>query len=360
MIPFIKAQMAEGHKVSVACNADEDYGQLEENGIRVCPYPFKRGMHVSNLWQAIKELRRMFQRENMDLIIPHMPLAGGVSRIAAYLIPRKPRILYVSHGLPCAPGQNKFRWLFWLITEWMLGRLTDAMFVMNQYDYNLACKSRMIRNPAHIYRIPGVGVDIDRFKPAPDTNGDSFWQSFGITDRRVVLFVGRLVREKGIFEFLEAARRLRERNYAFVVIGVGPNEGMVADYIRDHHLEDTVYTLGRRNDVVEFFQRCDLFTLPTYYFEGMPVVVLEAMACGKAVIATRHRGCEDEVIDGITGYLISIKDPVQLAEKMDYLLNNDKVRLDMGRNARQRVEQYFSLDRAVKTFCDLTNTIMDQ
>ena len=86
------------------------------------------------------------------------------------------------------------------------------------------------------------------------------------------------------------------------------------------------------------------FVLPTYYFEGLPVSILEAMACGKPVIATRHRGCEDVVVDEETGFLVPIKKVTPLVEKILRLLDDEQLRTRMGQAGRERVEQYFELD----------------
>jgi len=359
LIPFIKTQSAQGYEVAVACNSTEDTSLIQKAGIKVHTYPLEESLNVKNIYLAIKDLRRIIESKKFELVIIHMPLAGGVGRIAAKLSANKPKIIYVAHGLPCAPKQNRARWLFWFVAEWFLGRITDAMLVMNTYDYELARRVRLIRRPKHIYRIPGMGVDIDKFRPDTNTNHDSFWRQFGIEGRKTIVCVARLVKEKGILDFLEAARILSARDYAFFLIGAGPLANKVKRFIKDNHLHNKVFPLGQRYDVVQFVKRCDVFVLPTYYPEGLPVSILEAMACAKPVIATNHRGCKEEVVDCVTGYLVNTRNPEQLAMKIDGLLEDETLRVEMGKAGRERVERFFSLDNALRMFCETVDAIVN-
>ena len=120
--------------------------------------------------------------------------------------------------------------------------------------------------------------------------------------------------------------------------------GKLSKIVQKNHLEDNFKLLGWRDDIYRLMDLTDIFVLPTYYFEGLPVSILEAMACGKPVIATRHRGCEDVVVDGETGFLVPIKKATALVEKILQLLDDKQSRTRMGKAGRKRVEQYFGLD----------------
>lgn len=352
MLPFLEEHKRQGHNVSVACDAEEDATAIEAIGVSVCPYYLKRGLGISNLRKAFSSLKQVLKQSDFDLIIVHMPIAGAVTRIVAKLSRcTKSKIIYVSHGLPCAPHQSKPRWLLWFIVEWILGHMTDAMFTMNKYDYDLARKTRMLSNIDCIRKIPGMGVDLEKFSANITSPFDSFWKQFGVEHKKVILCVARLVREKGIFELLQAAQLLAKKDYAFVLVGDGPDSREVSQFAMKHNL-DNVFLLGHRKDVYEFTKRCDLFVLPTYYFEGLPVTLLEAMGCSKPIISTHHRGCEDVVVDGQTGYLVDVRSPRQLADKIEAVLEDESLGVKMGAAGRKRVESCFSLEWSVKMFCD--------
>jgi glycosyltransferase involved in cell wall biosynthesis len=355
LLDFLKAQKAQGHNVAVACNVEEDASVIEANGIEVCPYEIAGNMSISNVIRAFRSLRKVITATHYDLIIAHMPLAAGIARIIAKTYSRKSKVIYLSHGFAFAPHQFFIKWLYLFIVEWLLGKITDAVFVINNRDYKMARKTRILSRVEMIRQIPGMGVDIERFAPLQNGYRRFSWESCGIEKRRkVILFAGRMIMEKGIFDLLDAARLLRDRNYAFVLVGDGPMYKAACKYVKSHDLVKQVFLLGwqSRNEMEDYMRHCDVFVLPTYYCEGLPVTILEAMASAKPVIATHQRGCEDEVIDGTTGFLVEIKKPRQLVEKIDFLLNNDELACKMGKAGRRRAEQYFSKERAVSAFCD--------
>jgi glycosyltransferase involved in cell wall biosynthesis len=360
LLGFLKAQKAQGHNVTVACNAEEDASVIRANGIEVRPYEIARSMSFSNIIRAFRSLKKVITGMHYDLIITHMPLASGITRIIAKVYSRRSKVIYVSHGFAFAPYQFLIRWLCLFITEWMLGRITDAVFVMNTRDYKIARKLRILSRVEMIRQIPGVGVDLERFAPLQNEHRRFSWESCGIEKgRKVILFAGRMIKEKGIFDLLEAARLLRDRNCAFVLAGDGPIYKVACGYVKSRDLANHVFLLGwrSRDEMEDYMRHCDIFVLPTYYCEGLPVTILEAMASAKPVIATRQRGCEDEVIDGSTGFLVDIKSPRQLAEKIDFLLNNDELGRRMGKTGRCRVEQYFSREQAVRTFLETVDAV---
>jgi len=351
LLPFMEAQRLQGNDVAVAFDANEDAEGIESRNIRVHKYNLARSLSLANLYKALRSLKLIIDHGKYDLIIAHMPMAGAITRLAVKFSSCNAKVVYVSHGLPCAPKQAKLRWLFWFTVEWVLGRITDALFVMNQYDYALARRTKMLPNPNLVRKIPGMGVDIEEFSTDIDASYKFFSNYFNVPKhRKVVLFVGRIIKEKGVFDFLKAAESLSDEDYSFFLVGDGPLNSAISNFIERRGLTDKVFFLGLRNDVPTFMKRCDVLVLPTYYFEGLPVVILEAMACGKPVIATRHRGCEDEVVDGETGYLIDAKNPRQLAGTIEKLLGNPSLCKRMGMAGRKRVVEHFALSIAVESF----------
>jgi N,N'-diacetylbacillosaminyl-diphospho-undecaprenol alpha-1,3-N-acetylgalactosaminyltransferase len=229
---------------------------------------------------------------------------------------------------------------------------------MNKYDYELARKTRMLSKVELIRKIPGMGVDIEMFSPQQKTVDGFSWESFGIeSSRKVVLFAGRLVKEKGVFELLKAAHLLRDRNYAFFLLGDGPEYRAAHEFVKTQGLTGQVFLLGWQDSIEKYMRHCNVFVLPTYYFEGLPVTVLEAMASTKPVVATHHRGCEDAIVDGLTGLLVEVRNAKQLAEKIDMVLNNDSLAKKMGIEGRRRAELYFSKKQAVRRFCEEVATV---
>ncbi len=202
--------------------------------------------------------------------------------------------------------------------------------------------------PQKITIIP-YGVNLEKFKPATSEITRS---SLGIeTDDVVIGQVSRLTEQKGHTYLIDAAK-LVARQYPkvkFVLAGDGPLRNQLEAQIRQNGLQDHFILLGFRRDVPELLRLFDIFTLPSLY-EGLPNVVLEAMATALPVVATPVDGTKEAVVDGETGILVPEKDPGRLVKALLSLLQNHEKRIRMGQNARQRVENYFSLKLQVEQF----------
>jgi glycosyltransferase involved in cell wall biosynthesis len=285
--------------------------------------------------------------QKIDVVVCHSPIGAGVGRMAARLA-KTPNIIYFAHGLPCAAGQNILIWLVWFCIEKVLGKITDAVLVMNNYDEQLCKRHRLVNDTNKILRIPGMGVDLKKFKH--ETANDErrrIRKELGIPgDKKIVLCIAYLIPEKGVFVFLTAAGKIcaQRDDICFLLAGSGPSADKLEKNVKIAQMEDNFKLLGWRDDIGRLMQVADVFVLPTYYFEGLPVAILEAMACGKPVIATKHRGCEDIVIDGQTGFLVPVKQVTALVEKILLLLDDEQLRTQMGQAGRQRAEKDFELN----------------
>jgi glycosyltransferase involved in cell wall biosynthesis len=201
-------------------------------------------------------------------------------------------------------------------------------------EYWLQYYSR-IAPRAHLAIVPN-GVDCEKFIPAPRAD----------STRVVVLFVGWLLPEKGVFDLVDAVRRLDGAGSRFVVRLVGPYHGYeqaLRDRVRDASLGDAIEIVGpvvSRAEIVAEYQRADIFTLPSWA-EGLPVSVLEAMACELPIVATQVGGVPD-VVSADCGELVPPKQPARLAEALNRFIDDSALRRTAGRAARERVRKSFS------------------
>jgi glycosyltransferase involved in cell wall biosynthesis len=197
--------------------------------------------------------------------------------------------------------------------------------------------------PRGNYVVLPNGVDCQEFVPAERAPSDV----------PTILFVGWLIPEKGVFDLIDAARILRERGVVFVMKLVGPFHGngpALRARIAQVGLEESVQLVGAldsRARILEAYHAADIFTLPSWA-EGLPVAVLEAMACGLPVVATHVGGTPDLVQDGTSGLLVSPRDPSALAGALETLAKDRSRRLSYGRAARLRVESAFSNEMFVE------------
>jgi glycosyltransferase involved in cell wall biosynthesis len=176
------------------------------------------------------------------------------------------------------------------------------------------------------------------------------WISSNKTGKQHLLFLSDFVRSKGVFEFLEALKKLKTLQPEFEALFVGDNFDITAeeieDYISKNNLADHVKVSGPRYNADKFktVASCDIFVLPTY-FELFPGVVLEAMQCGKPIVTT-ITGAIPEIIDeGINGLLVEPRNADQLTEKIRYLIEHPEKADLLGRNAKEKFEREFTLEK---------------
>jgi colanic acid/amylovoran biosynthesis glycosyltransferase len=196
------------------------------------------------------------------------------------------------------------------------------------------------------------GVDTSAFTPGADHGGST----------PLVVSVGQLLPKKGHDVLIEASRRLRDRGRAFrlVIVGDGPDRPSLRCAVADARLDGTVELLGAQSQerVLELLRRADVFTLACRHaadgtVDGVPVAIIEAMACALPVVSTRVAGIPELVVDGETGMLVPPDDPAALADALDALLAEPARGRALGARARGRVVQGWSLDRQVERMFEL-------
>jgi glycosyltransferase involved in cell wall biosynthesis len=162
----------------------------------------------------------------------------------------------------------------------------------------------------------------------------------------VITMVSRLMWEKGVREFIEAAKIIKSRypEAFFLLVGGIDKENPSAiseKYLNEAEHEGYIKWLGHRNDVVNLLAISDIVTLPSYYREGVPKVILEAMAMEKPIVTTDNIGCKETVEEGKNGFLVPVKDPVALSDGIEKLILDKKMRTEFGKYSRLKVEREF-------------------
>ena len=191
------------------------------------------------------------------------------------------------------------------------------------------------------------GVDLKRFDIEVDRN--AVRKRLGLSPTDVVCAsVARLDEQKGISYLIEAARKVVEEkpDTRFIIVGDGPLRKSLEGLSTRLGLEEHVLFLGARNDVAEILKASDVFVLPSLW-EGFPNVVLEAMASGLPVVATKTSGTPEAVADGDTGLLVEPKDAQGLAEAIRTMVSDEQQRRAMGARGKKRVMELFSLEKMI-------------
>ena len=188
--------------------------------------------------------------------------------------------------------------------------------------------------------VHGIGIDLDRFTQRPLKNKNSF------------LLVARLLRTKGVFEYCEAAKIVKEKYPEATFNLVGPEGTTTSQDLSEYIDTGIVNYLGPTDDVVPYFEDIAVNVLPSYR-EGLGLVNAEAGAIGRPSITCDTNGTRDTVVDGYNGFLVPVKNAEALAEKMIYFLENpDKIE-EMGKNARKYVEEHFDQRKINEQICNI-------
>jgi glycosyltransferase involved in cell wall biosynthesis len=206
----------------------------------------------------------------------------------------------------------------------------------NPDDLESAVRGRLVRRE-DVVLIRGAGVDTKRFCPTPEPQGTP-----------TVALIARMLWDKGIGEYVEAARTIKAKGLAANLVLVGApdvrNPGAISEaQLREWDAEGVVRWLGHRTDIPEVLAACHIVCLPSYR-EGLPKSLLEAMAAGRPIVATDVPGCREAVRDGDNGLLVPSRDSGALARALETLIREPELRRRLGARGRERAETEFASD----------------
>ncbi len=299
-------------------------------------------------WQdtiALRELARLIRRVRPLIVHTHTAKAGVLGRLAARIV-GVPVVVHTYHGHVFQGYFSPVKTRLFLSIERWLARRTDRLLTVSE-----SVRQELLRlgigTPERVQVIP-LGLDLDGFLQCATLRGQLRAQ-LGIGDAPLVGIIARLVPIKRHEDFLAAARdvALRLPDCRFLVVGDGELRVGLEDRARALGLDGRIYFLGWRGDLPGLYADLDLVAL-TSANEGLPVSLIEAMAAGLPVVATRVGGVPDLVEDGVTGLLVPPKDPGALAEAMVRLLSDPNRRQAMGDAGRERVDPAYSAERLLR------------
>lgn len=236
-----------------------------------------------------------------------------------------------------------------LLARWRNGlcvRLVDQVLAVSGWVRRRLVESDHV--PPDKVTVLMNGVDLSRFRRVLG-GPRAMRERLGLPlDRRLVTCVGQLIDWKGIHYLVDAADLLRDRtDVLFLIVGDGDRRAALDDQVRRLGLEDRVRLLGKRDDVHDLLSASDLFVCPSVWDEALGYVILEAMAVGLPVVASRVGGIPEVVKDGENGLLVAPRDPAALAGAIAELIDDRDRRQTMGQTARRLIEESFSLELAI-------------
>lgn len=313
------------------------------------------GLNPFKELRGLADIVRLLHRLRPDIVhcvSPKGILLGGL----AAKIARNKRVVFAVSGMGFVMTRSAFSdpkrrlvaTLYLCVLRWLL-RYARIIIVQNRDDRALLLTKFGARED-QVVLIPGSGVDLI----ALDCN---------LSDKApIVLFVGRLLGDKGIREFVEAARHLRERisGWRFLLVGAAdPNNptAVGTTELRGWESEGLVELMGHVDGCDALFRQASIVCLPSYR-EGMPKVLLEAAAARCAVVTTDAVGCRDAILPDESGLLVPMYDPAALADALDRLINDRHLRERFGTRGRALAENRFGLGAVVEQHLVIYETIL--
>lgn len=366
LLPLINKLEEEGYVVEIVCSRGKEAEALEKKGYVFRFVNIERKINpISNI-KSIIELYRIIKKGKYNIVHVHTSVASVLARIAAKLA-GVPIIIYTAHGFYFHDNMYKIIYKIFVIIEKIMGRLfTDYIFTQSCEDYKNAIKFGIIDK----YKIDciGNGVDIEKFNfEKINIDIGKYKKNLGLpVDSRVLCFIGRLVKEKGILDLLASFEKLFKdyNNIYLIIIGdVSLKERDLSTkqeinvFVQNNKLKNHILLTGRRDDIPELLKISDIFILPSYR-EGMPRSIIEAMAMGKPVITTNIRGCREEVIDGKTGFLVNVNAPEEIYRAVKEMLHNSDLIKRFGINGRKRAEKLFNEEKVLEKELELINSLI--
>lgn len=335
----------EGYDV-VAISADgPDVAAVEAHGIPHFAVPMTRRFTPLADLRALIALAVLMRREKFDVVHTHTPKAGLLGQLAAR-ISGVPVVVNTLHGFYFHEGTKPLPRRFYVWMERIAAQCSDSILSQNREDITTAIEERIA--PRELLKWLGNGIDIGRFdrRRLSDERLGALRDELGLRRGAPVIgFVGRLVKEKGILDLLEATALVARTIPDVQVLIVGPYDEEKPDAIRPevaerYGLTDRCRFLGMRHDMPELYALMDVLVLPSYR-EGFPRAPMEASAMGVPTVVSDIRGCREAVEQGVNGLLFPVGNVNALAQALTELLTDDERRRKMGVSGRAIAEERF-------------------
>lgn len=345
-LPLAQAARAAGHEVDVATGPGAAAARIAELGFAHHVLPLNRsGMNPLSEIRLLWSLYRLFRRERPDVVhlvtIKPVLYGGLMARLAGVR-----GVLAAISGLGTlfiaqSRKATSVRRVVETLYRYSLGKANTRVIFQNTDDRDIFVGLGIVSQEKTIL-IRGSGVDLADYPMVSEPDGKPV----------IVTLAARLLKDKGVREYVEAIRILAARGVEARFWLAGNTDPQNATSLTDEEVdvwqkEGIVEVLGHQTDIASLFARSNIVVLPSYR-EGLPKVLVEAAACARAVVTTDVPGCRDAVDRGRTGIVVPVYDAVALADAIQALVEQPKLRETMGKRARQFAEENFRIETVVE------------
>ena len=357
-LPIARAARDAGFEVVVATRVNAHADCIVQEGFRLIPLQMRRrSKNPLRELAAVLEIIHIYRRERPDLV-HHVALKPVLYGALAARFAGVPAVVNALAGLGYvfSSSQSRARIIKLFVRaafRALLNRQNSVILLQNPDDRRMLIESKTIL-PERTTLIRGSGVDIQRFRQTPEPSDGPV----------MVTLVARMLRDKGILEFVEASRLLGQQGVHFRAVLVGTPDPDNPTSIRVSQLEAwqtkrLVEWWGQNDDIPSVWAQSHIAVLPSYR-EGLPKTLLETAACGRPIIASDVPGCREIVQHEKNGLLVPVKDARALADAICRLIENPDLRKKMGQEGRKLVEKEFAESIVVMQTLNLYQSLLEE
>lgn len=359
-LPIAIDAISQGFEVHLICSDTGKLGQLANLGINIHEVPFSRSGNV-----FLNELKTLIcLRSLISVIQPDILHAVTIkpvlySGVLSHIIPTSFKFVAAISGLGYVFSADNVKAKIIKCFVTVLYKLAfkhkfKTIIFQNKTDQDILSKVTSLK-PSEKVLIKGSGVDLDLYTNTPEPLGNTI----------KIIMACRLLKEKGVYEFVEAAKLVKSThpNVVFFLAGspdIGNPNSISKNELNTWQDDGIITLLGHCDNIPQLFSESHIVTMPSYYGEGVPKALIEAAACGRPIVTTNNPGCSDAIIPEKTGILVPIKDSLSLSEALTRLIDDKNLRLYMGNNAREYAISEFDIKNVVHKHSDIYKSLLNR
>lgn len=338
-IELVEKLLEEGYKVYICSPEGPKISKVIEMGCEYIPISMeRRGTNPIHDIQLMHTYHKIFKETKPDIILTYTTkvcIYGGM--IARWM--RIPYLMNIS-GLGTATEQKSPLQPLMIFLYKLAAKRAQCVFFQNSENKEFFTKNKMYEGKSKL--IPGSGVNLTKWNVLTypdDKNAVEF------------LFIGRIMKEKGIEEYVTTAEAIKQEYSSAVFHVLGPCDGQYQEYLKKHEAAGTIIYHGEVEDTKEYLAHAHCTIHPSYYPEGMSNVLIESAACGRPIITTNRSGCREIVEHGVTGFMCETRNCEQLIQYVRLFMQmNNEERKRMGLAGRKKMENEFNRQIVVDAY----------